>query len=129
MLQSNSPANTEDSRNAKGAVLVRGVYVDLNAMKAGEVDSPEQARYTSVFQRLMAQSQPAEPEIAETLSTVQPREIPWLAVMAWTWVTGIVLLGSARTYHIYCFSRLLRADKTPASAVLAWQRQSASGCS
>ena len=43
-----------------GAVLVCGVYVDLNAQRAGEVDSPEQARYTSVFQRLMARSRPAD---------------------------------------------------------------------
>ena len=42
------------------AILLCAIYVDLNPMKAGEVDSPETARYTSVFQRLQAQFQPAD---------------------------------------------------------------------
>jgi hypothetical protein len=40
-------------------LLLCGIYVDLNPIMAGEADSPETARYTSLFQRLMAQSQPA----------------------------------------------------------------------
>jgi hypothetical protein len=43
---------------SESAVLVCGIYVDLNPIRAGEADSPETARYTSVFQRLMAESQP-----------------------------------------------------------------------
>jgi hypothetical protein len=38
----------------EGAILLCGIYVDLNPLRAGEADSPETARYTSVFQRLQA---------------------------------------------------------------------------
>jgi hypothetical protein len=37
------------------AILLCGVYVDLNAYRAGEVDNPVGSRYTSVYQRLQAQ--------------------------------------------------------------------------
>ena len=37
------------------AVLLCGIYVDLNPYRAGEAESPETARYTSVFQRLQAE--------------------------------------------------------------------------
>jgi hypothetical protein len=43
---------------SESAILICGIYVDLNPIKAGEASSPETARYTSVFQRLMAASQP-----------------------------------------------------------------------
>ncbi|MFO7907490.1 MAG: hypothetical protein R6U98_32885 [Pirellulaceae bacterium] len=39
------------------AILLCGIYVDLNPIKAGEADSPETAPYTSVFQRIQAQLQ------------------------------------------------------------------------
>ncbi|MGM0489791.1 MAG: hypothetical protein ACQESR_23910 [Planctomycetota bacterium] len=38
-------------------ILLCGIYVDLNPIKAGEADSPETAPYTSVFQRIQAQLQ------------------------------------------------------------------------
>ena len=41
----------------ESGLLLCGIYVDLNPILAGEADSPETARYTSVFQRLEAQSQ------------------------------------------------------------------------
>lgn len=44
----------------KSSILLCGIYVDLNPIRAGEADAPENARYTSVFQRLMAESQPQE---------------------------------------------------------------------
>ena len=37
------------------ALLVCGIYVDLNPYRAGEVDNPVAAQYTSVYQRLQAQ--------------------------------------------------------------------------
>jgi hypothetical protein len=37
------------------ALLLCGVYVDLNPYRAGEVDNPVGSRYTSVYQRLQAQ--------------------------------------------------------------------------
>ncbi len=37
------------------AILLCGIYVDLNPFRAGEAESPETARYTSVFQRLQAE--------------------------------------------------------------------------
>ena len=37
------------------AVLLCGIYVDLNPYRAGEVDNPVSSRYTSVYQRLQAQ--------------------------------------------------------------------------
>ena len=38
----------------ESAVLLCGIYVDLNPIRAGEADSPETARHTSIFQRLQA---------------------------------------------------------------------------
>jgi hypothetical protein len=38
------------------ALLVCGVYVDLNPYRAGEVDNPVGSPYTSVYQRLQAQA-------------------------------------------------------------------------
>ena len=38
-------------------ILLCGIYVDLNPIRAGEADSPETARYTSAYQRIEAQSQ------------------------------------------------------------------------
>lgn len=38
-------------------ILLCAVYVDLNPTLAREADSPETARYTSVYQRIQAQSQ------------------------------------------------------------------------
>jgi hypothetical protein len=37
------------------ALLVCGIYVDLNPYRAGEVNNPVGSRYTSVYQRLQAQ--------------------------------------------------------------------------
>jgi hypothetical protein len=41
----------------EAGLLLCGIYVDLNLYRAGEADSPTGSRYTSIFQRLMAQSQ------------------------------------------------------------------------
>ena len=41
----------------ESAVLLCGIYVDLNPIRAGEADSPETASHTSIFQRLQAQGQ------------------------------------------------------------------------
>ena len=38
-------------------ILLCAIYVDLNAIRAGEADSPETACYTSAYQRIQAQSQ------------------------------------------------------------------------
>jgi len=62
--------------------------------------------------------QPTEPDVAVTLSIAQPQGIPWLAVLAWTWGTGIVLVASGRAWHILRFLSLLRAAEAPPSAVL-----------
>lgn len=40
------------------SILVCGIYVDLNLMRAGEAKSLETSRHTSIFQRLMAAKQP-----------------------------------------------------------------------
>ncbi|MGM0487393.1 MAG: hypothetical protein ACQESR_11615 [Planctomycetota bacterium] len=39
------------------AVLLCGIYVDLNPIKAGEADSPHTACFTSAYQRIEAQTQ------------------------------------------------------------------------
>jgi hypothetical protein len=39
----------------ESALLLCGIYVDLNPYRAGEVDNPVGSRYTSVFQRLQSQ--------------------------------------------------------------------------
>ena len=41
----------------ESAVLLCGIYVDLNPITAGEARSPETARYTSAYARIQAQSQ------------------------------------------------------------------------
>jgi hypothetical protein len=35
-----------------GAILICGIYVDLNSIRAGEALAPEQARYTSAYDRI-----------------------------------------------------------------------------
>ena len=45
------------------AILLCGIYVDLNPYRAGEAESPETARYTSLFQRLQAQGMRRTPRI------------------------------------------------------------------
>lgn len=42
------------------SILLCGVYVDLNPIKAGEAASPKTARYTSAYQRIEAMSQPVD---------------------------------------------------------------------
>jgi hypothetical protein len=42
---------------SQNGILVCGLYVDLNLMKAGEATSLETARYSSLFQRMQAQQQ------------------------------------------------------------------------
>lgn len=37
-------------------ILLAAIYVDFNAIRAGEADSPETARYTSAYHRIKAQS-------------------------------------------------------------------------
>ena len=44
----------------KNAVLLCGIYVDLNLIRAGEADSLESSPYTSIFQRLQARNQPKD---------------------------------------------------------------------
>jgi len=39
------------------AILLCGIYVDLNPIKAGEVDNPRAAYFTSAYQRIEAQTQ------------------------------------------------------------------------
>ena len=41
----------------EGGVLLCGLYVDLNPIRAGEAGSPETACYTSAYQRIQAQQQ------------------------------------------------------------------------
>ena len=47
----------------EGAILLCGIYVDLNPIRAGEASVPEEARYTSAYHRiqgrLLSESQPA----------------------------------------------------------------------
>jgi hypothetical protein len=59
------------------AVLLCGIYVDLNPIKAGEAQGPRTARYTSVFQRLLAQDQRKH---------ARNRADGWLGEL--TWVAG-----------------------------------------
>jgi hypothetical protein len=58
----------------KNAVLVCGIYVDLNLIRAGEADSLESSPYTSIFQRLRARSQPKD---------ALDRADGWLGELTW----------------------------------------------
>ena len=40
-----------------GALLICGIYVDLNPSKAGEASGPETAKYTSIYARIQASKQ------------------------------------------------------------------------
>lgn len=68
--------------------------------------------------QLASERLPRESDAAVTLSIAQPEGTPWLAVLAWTWGTGVVLVASGRAWHILRFSSLLRAAETPPTAVL-----------
>jgi hypothetical protein len=41
----------------EGAILVCGIYVDLNQIRAGESSTPETSRYTSAYDRICARQQ------------------------------------------------------------------------
>ena len=58
----------------ENAILLCGIYVDLNPIMAGEAKSPETARYTSIFQRLEARGQRAN---------ARNRADGWLGVLTW----------------------------------------------
>jgi hypothetical protein len=42
----------------ESAVLVCGIYVDLNQIRAGETTTPEESRHTSAYDRIQARLQP-----------------------------------------------------------------------
>jgi hypothetical protein len=44
----------------ESAVLVCGIYVDLNQIRAGETTTPEESRHTSAYDRIHARLQPAD---------------------------------------------------------------------
>jgi len=81
-------ANAEDSCSGKfwqsnyrhrectdmNSILLCGIYVDLNPIKAGEATSPKTARYTSAYQRIQAQSQ---------RKNAKNRSDGWLGELAW----------------------------------------------
>jgi hypothetical protein len=72
----------------ESAILVCAIYLDLNQIRAGEADTPEQSCHTSVYDRIVAWRQrqgcplPREPDgIEETLSVDEPEDMPadgWL---------------------------------------------------
>jgi hypothetical protein len=46
----------------EGAILLCGIYVDLNPIRAGEASVPEEARYTSAYHRILGrQHKPLQP--------------------------------------------------------------------
>ena len=56
------------------AILLCGIYVDLNLIKAGEADSLATSRYSSIYQRLQAAGQAADdPDRADA----------WLGELTW----------------------------------------------
>mgnify|MGYP001818314127 CR=1 FL=1 len=66
------------------SLLLCGIYVDLNPIRAGEASRPETARYTSVFERLQADAQGknsrqrADGWLAElTLGPERKADTPW----------------------------------------------------
>ena len=58
----------------ENAILICGIYVDLNQIRAGEADSLETSRNSSIFQRLMAQDQPPD---------ARDRMDAWLGEFTW----------------------------------------------
>ena len=64
-------------RELKGhhGILLCGIYVDLNPIKAGEASSPASAKYTSAYQRIQSRSQN---------SASQARPDGWMGELTWS---------------------------------------------
>jgi len=56
------------------SILLCGIYVDLNPIKAGEAASPQTARYTSAYQRIQARAQ---------RPNARNRADDWLGELTW----------------------------------------------
>ena len=56
------------------SILLCGIYVDLNPIKAGEAASPRTARYTSAYQRMQALGQRPQ---------ARHRSAGWLGELTW----------------------------------------------
>ena len=55
----------------EGAILVCGMYVDLNQIRAGEANTPEESRHTSAYDRIAGR----RPQEANSLSGRQGRDV------------------------------------------------------
>jgi beta-lactamase regulating signal transducer with metallopeptidase domain len=56
---------------------------------------------------------------AQVVPVTASVEISWLAILAWTWAAGTILLACRNIFGIVCFRRLLRSGQVPSMAVLA----------
>ena len=59
----------------EAAILVCGVYVDLNAIRACEADTPEQSRHTSAYDRIQGLQQRLIGNAEETFQANSPLPI------------------------------------------------------
>ena len=62
----------------EAAILVCGIYVDLNAIRAREAETPEQSRHTSAYDRIQGLRQRLGENAEETSQTSSPLPDRWL---------------------------------------------------
>jgi hypothetical protein len=60
----------------EGAILLCGIYVDLNPIRAGEASTPEAARYTSAYRRIQGRARSESGPSAENSAGSAPDD--WL---------------------------------------------------
>jgi hypothetical protein len=66
----------------ESAVLVCGIYVDLNQIRAGETTTPEESRHTSAYDRIQARLQPIEVAGEATTGTASMPADGWMCKLS-----------------------------------------------
>jgi beta-lactamase regulating signal transducer with metallopeptidase domain len=91
-----------------------GEAIEREAFAAAvDRDEPSLATDQPVLEKNAASETPVASPVVE-----EAREIPWAAVLSWTWGTGIVVFGFACVWRTWRFGRLLRTSQAASPQVL-----------
>lgn len=74
----------------EGAILACMAYVDLNPVRAGIAETPEESEFTSIYERILARTQGGEEASEPTAETPITAETPTTAETATTAETKVV---------------------------------------